>query len=136
MRKHYTEYSRDFEEKVIDYLIEKLKEFNYDGFTCDSYDLHNEVFNTDYVVIGCYQAKQMIAENIDDLFYMLDEYEQEFGESYKDIQDVERVLNLMYYMCGLQLFNELNLHSNEYNGILEQKDIQKIIDYLEEEQTK
>ena len=127
--KSFTEYSQDLESKVLDYLIDKLTEFDYDGFSVDGYDLHNEVFNTDYVLIGCYEAKEAIAENIHDLFYMLKEYQEEFGECYQDITNVEKVLNLMYYMCGLQLFSAISCLQNDY--ILEQEDIQNIIKELE-----
>ena len=39
-------------------IIEAL-ENGYTGYYCD---LHNEVFNTDYYIIGTYKAKQALSE--------------------------------------------------------------------------
>ena len=123
-----TRYTKDFESKVKEYLIDKLQELDYDGFTCYGGDLHNEIFNTDYVVIGTYQAKQEIVENFDDLFIMLDHYQEDFGDAYQDINDVERILNLMYYMCGLELINEITVLTDLWDILITHKDIQNILE--------
>ena len=39
-------------------IIEALQD-GYSGYYCD---LHNEVFNTDYYIIGTYQAKEALKE--------------------------------------------------------------------------
>ena len=91
--------------------------------------MHNEIFNTDYVVIGCYQARQEIASHIDDLFCCLEQYQDEFGEIYRDIADVERVLNLMFYMCGQEIFSDISLFEDDtkWNGIIDNDDLKLII---------
>ena len=130
MKKHYTNYSIDFEGKVFNVLLEKLDELDFEGSTVEGADLHNEIFNVDYILIGCHEAKQAIADNINDLFCTLESYQEEFGETYMYLLEPERVLNLMYYMCGLELFNELEFLQQD--KLLDQKDIQNILKQLKE----
>ena len=128
MKKHYTNYSIDFEEKVFDVLLEKLDELDFEGSTVEGADLHNEIFNVDYILIGRREAKQAITDNINDLFYALESYQEGFGETYMYLLEYERVLNLMYYMCGLELFSELKF-LQQYK-LLDQKDIKNILKKL------
>ena len=71
----------------------------YSGYYCD---LHNEVFNTDYYIIGTYQAKEALKEF--DVFEAIEKvmnYEKDnFGEIYTDIADPEKLVNMLYYIIG------------------------------------
>ena len=64
-------------------IIETLKD-GYTGYYCD---LHNEVFNTDYYIIGTYEAKEALKEY--DVFEALEKvqtYEKDnFGEIYTEV---------------------------------------------------
>lgn len=126
-----TNYSDDLMEKVIDYAIDQLDGLNYDGVSVYGCDLHNEVFNTDYVTIGTYQATEELAENLHDVFEALKQCNDEIGEQYPDITNPERLLNLLYYMAGQELFNTIEFINEKWDDELNQEDIQKIIEELQ-----
>ena len=85
-------------EEAINDIIECL-ENGYSGYYCD---LHYEVFNTDYYIIGTYEAKEALKQY--DVFKAIEkvqEYEKDnFGENYTDISDPEKLANMLYYIIG------------------------------------
>ena len=98
------------EEKVMrkearEAIIETLK----DGYTGYYSDLHHEVFNTDYYIIGTYQAKEALKEY--DVFEAIEKvqtYEEEnFGEVYTDLSDPEKLVNMLYYIIGEEVLYEM-----------------------------
>ena len=86
-------------------IIETLK----DGYTGYYHDLHNEVFNTDYYIIGTYQAREALNEY--DVFEALEKvqtYEKDnFGEIYTDLSDPEKLVNMLYYIIGEEVLYEM-----------------------------
>ena len=65
------------------------------------YDLHHEIFNTDYYIIGRYQAKEWMGANAFDCIGEVQEYEQvNFGEVSTDLSEPERVVNMYVYIIG------------------------------------
>jgi hypothetical protein len=86
-------------------IIEALKD-GYSGYYCD---LHNEVFNTDYYIIGTYQAKEALKEY--DVFEALEKvqtYEKDnFGEVNTDLSDPEKLVNMLYYIIGEEVLFEM-----------------------------
>jgi hypothetical protein len=86
-------------------IIETL-ENGYSGYYCD---LHNEVFNTDYYIIGTYQAKEVLEEY--GVFKAIDKvqtYENEnFGEIYTDLSNPEKLVNMLYYIIGEEVLSEM-----------------------------
>ncbi|HEY8390534.1 MAG TPA: hypothetical protein VIL26_06270 [Clostridia bacterium] len=86
-------------------IIEAL-ENGYSGYYCD---LHNEVFNTDYYIIGVNQAKEALREY--DVFNAIEKvqtYEKDnFGEVYTDLSDPERLVNMLYYIIGEEVLYEI-----------------------------
>src|SRR5690606_39349225 len=75
-------------EEAREAIIETL-ENGYTGYYCD---LHNEVFNSDYYIIGTEQAKEVLREY--DVFKAIEkvtEYEKDnYGEIYTDLGDPEK----------------------------------------------
>lgn len=86
-------------------IIETL-ENGYDGYYCD---LHNEVFNTDYYIIGTYQAKEILKEyDVFEAIELVQTYEKEnFGEIFTDLSDAEKLLNMVYYIIGDEVIGEI-----------------------------
>lgn len=98
--KHY-----EMKQEAIEDIIDTL-ENNYDGYYCD---LHNEVFNTDYYIIGTYQAKQCLNEyDVYEAIEKVTEYEKDnFGEVYTDISNPEKLVNMLYYLIGEEVISEM-----------------------------
>lgn len=86
-------------------IIEALKD-GYTGYYCD---LHNEVFNTDYYIIGTYEAKEALEEyGVFDAIEKVQTYEKEnFGEIYTDLSDPEKLINMLYYIIGEEVLYEM-----------------------------
>ena len=90
-------------------IIEVLK----NGYTGYYNDLHNEVFNTDYYIIGTYQAEEALKEyGVFKAIERVQTYEKEnFGEVYTDLSDPEKVVNMLYYIIGEDVLWEMLEHS-------------------------
>ena len=86
-------------------IIEALKD-GYNGYYCD---LHNEVFNTDYYIIGTYEAKEALKEyGVFEAIEKVQTYEKDnFGEVYTDLSDPERLINMLYYIIGEEVLYEM-----------------------------
>jgi hypothetical protein len=73
-------------------------------------ELHQEVFNTDYFIIGRYEAEQWLINNggIFNAIETIKEYEQDnFGIVSTDLSEPERVCNMYVYILGEEIINEL-----------------------------
>ena len=94
-------------------IIECLKD-DYSGHYCD---FHNEVFNTDYYIIGTYEAKEALTEyGVFEAIEKVQTYEQEvFGEVYTDLSDPEKLINMLYYIIGEEVESEMMDGIEEWN---------------------
>lgn len=92
------------QEAIAD-IIETL-ENGFTGYYCD---LHNEVFNTDYYIIGTYEAEKALEEyGVFDAIRKVKEYEiDNFGELFTDIADPEKLVNMLYYIIGDEVVAEM-----------------------------
>ena len=92
-------------EEAIEAIIEAL-ENGYSGYYCD---LHNEVFNTDYYIIGTYDAKAALREyDVFEAIELVQEYEKDnFGEVYTDLSNPEKLINMVYYIIGDEVIGEM-----------------------------
>jgi hypothetical protein len=90
---------------VANYAFDRLDE----GVGQDSYidDLHHEIFNTDYFIIGTYKAKQWLGESIFDVIETIKEYEEfNFGQVSTDFSSAEAVANMYAYILGQEVLND------------------------------
>ena len=78
----------------------------YSDYYCD---LHNEVFNTDYYIIGTWQAKEALNEyGVFDAIETVRDYETgNFGETYTDITNPEALVNMLYYIIGEEVISDM-----------------------------
>ena len=101
----YNKKEQAMREEAREAIIETLKD-GYDGYYCD---LHHEVFNTDYYIIGTHEAKEALREY--DVFKAIEKvqtYEEEnFGEVYTDLSDPEKLINMLYYIIGEEVLYEM-----------------------------
>ena len=96
---------QEMREEARDAIVEAL-ENGYSGYYCD---LHNEVFNTNYYIIGTYQAKEALEEyGIFDAIEKVQTYEKDnFGEVYTDLSNPEKLINMLYYIIGEEVLFEM-----------------------------
>ncbi len=96
---------KEMREQAQEDIIETLQD-GYSGYYCD---LHNEVFNTDYYIIGTYQAKEALKEyGVFDAIEKVQTYEKDnFGEVYTDLSDPEKLINMLFYIIGEEILHEM-----------------------------
>jgi hypothetical protein len=96
-------------------------------------DLHNELFNTDYFIIGKYSASRWLESNVG-IFEAIDEikeYEMDnFGEVGTDLSSAEAVCNMYVYIQGEELLNNSNTLQDKWNDNLTDEDLNNIIEEL------
>lgn len=102
---------------LIQHATMILEAINDDRINDDNLDeLHHEVFNTDYFIIGYYQANKWIVENFEDAFSAIDivkECELEnFGEFNTTINS-EKIAGMLSYICGEHVIADLDVDSLE-----------------------
>ena len=96
---------QEMREEAREDIIEALRE-GYSGYYCD---LHNEVFNTDYYIIGSYNAKKALEEfGVFEAIEKVQAYEKDnFGEVITDLSDPEKLVNALYYIIGEEVLFEM-----------------------------
>ena len=61
-------------------------------------DIAHELYNTDYYIIGIYQAKEWLKKYFDDMLETIEYWGEETGESYGQmITDVKKLATLVAY---------------------------------------
>jgi hypothetical protein len=118
--------------ELVNFTIDKLSELSANRvYGCD---LHNEIFNTDYYIVGRYQSEKWLTENVG-IFSAIDsikDYEQDnFGQVSTDLSEPEKVVNMFVYIVGELILQESNHLNNCWDDYLSEGDIQQIITDLE-----
>ena len=117
---------------ILCYAINNLENTNEGLYGCD---LHNELFNTDYFIIGRYEAEQWLIKNVG-IFSAIDtikEYEEfNFGNVQTDLTESEKVVNMYVYIKGEEILSNIELLQEKWNDSLTNEDIQAIKIQLEE----
>lgn len=116
--------------EALEDILETLK--GYGGYI---EDLHSEVFNTDYYIIGYYKAEEALKNSDYGIFGAIDkiqEYEKnQFGEVNTDLSSSEAVANMLYYIIGEETLSEIpSLYS--YSGYLDDEEKAELIQEIEE----
>lgn len=119
-------------QEAIEAIMEALD--GYGGYYCD---LHNEVFNTDYYIIGTYEAKEALKEyDVFEAIELVQEYENEqFGKVYTELSNPEKVINMVYYIIGDEIIcdmNEIEEFSDNWNNIADDETNAKILEAMKE----
>ena len=99
-------------QEIIEHAKERIQDiydYDKDKVTLDNvYDLHHEIFNTDYYIIGRYQAKEWLGANAFDCIYDIQEYENNnFGQVTTDLSEPEHVVNMYVYIIGEEIIEDV-----------------------------
>jgi hypothetical protein len=129
----YNNTHNEMKQEAIDAIIETL-ENGYSGYYCD---LHNEVFNTDYYIIGTYAAKEALREyDVFDAIELVQEYEKDnFGEIYTDLSNPEKLINMVYYIIGDEVIGEMckiEAFEENWNERADEETNAKIVEAIKE----
>jgi len=116
--------------ELVQHAIDKAE-----GIQSDSVhgcDLHHELFNMDYFIIGYYNAEQFLNKiGTFEAIGEVQEYEKEnFGECNTDLGSSESVVNMYAYIKGEEILQECETLQNEYDNLLSLDALNKIREEL------
>jgi len=102
------DYKREeIQEYFDDFIVENEKYLEREHPDTWQDDLHHEAFNTDYYIIGTYQAKQWLGNEAFNIIGFIKDYEQSnFGEVNTDLSCPEAVVNMYVYIIGEEIVYE------------------------------
>ena len=121
-------------EEAREAIIEAL-ENGYDGYYCD---LHNELFNTDYYIVGTYQAEEALREyDVFEAIRKVKNYEENnFGVVYTDLSDPKAVVNMLYYIIGEEVLYEMmdviEVWDENWNNLADEETNAEILQAIKE----
>lgn len=113
--------------------MENIKEALENGYEGNLLDLHNEVFNQDYYIIGTSTAETALEEyGVFDAIRKIEEYEMNnFGEIYTKLSDPEKVANMLYYIIGEEVIQEL-VDEADIDYEVDEEDTQQLVKLITE----
>lgn len=102
----------DLDAELKAHIIDCINEHELTDFS----ELHHKCFNTDYYIIGYYQANQWLKSHDIDAFEAIDyvrQYEMDnFGEFNTKINS-ESIVNMYVYIKGEEILNSLDVDLNK-----------------------
>ena len=113
------ELQEDFLERLHEYIDSKSDE------KIEINDLHHEMYNMDYYIIGYYQSEQWLKEHNVSVFeginFCIEQENENFGESNTDFKNSETLVNHIVYwvsqeiiydsLSGLDKFSQSKIYS-------------------------
>tara|TARA_R100001530_G_C4240975_1_gene135276 strand:- start:214 stop:609 length:396 start_codon:yes stop_codon:yes gene_type:complete len=118
-------------EEIKQYIIDNINDYEL----TDADELHHELFNADYYLIGIYACERWLLDgklnNTFEVINYIKEYEQSnFGEVTTDLSSSESVVNMYAYIIGEEILSEIDLYN--YDGELTKRNIKNIIKDIKE----
>ena len=119
-------------------IINRAIDFIKDG-VCDNMwisEIHNEIFDTGYFIIGRYEAEKWLEESEEGVFGAIGrikEYEMDnFGELTTDISEPERVCDMYVYIKGEELLHKCSAIRVNWDNRLDETVKQQLLKELNE----
>ena len=92
------------QDEIQQYFYDWVADHDKEWIKENKDDLHHHAFNTDYYIIGTYQAKQWLSDEVFNIINIIKEYEKfNFGEVNTDLSQPEHVVNMYAYIVGEQI---------------------------------
>mgnify|MGYP003629805201 FL=1 len=107
------EYFNNYIEENKENVSQSFKEFSYIDNDEILNDVHHNCFNTDYYIIGTYEATKWLGDEVFNVINFIKEYENDnFGEVTTDFSSAEKVVNMYAYIIGYEIIQEWNMKDN------------------------
>lgn len=127
----------NFEFSTLQEIAQNATDKLTDGVGANNYgcDLHNDLFNSDYYIIGYYQAEEWLKKNtgVFNAIGIIQEYENDnFGEVCTHLDSAEQVVNMIVYIAGEEILQNSKRLQNKLDDRLTEEDIKAIISEIKE----
>ena len=120
-----------YSRKIRNLIKDEIKDMIMDYENVYGCDLAYEMYNNDYYIIGTYKAKEFLKEYFDDMTECLEQYQEEFGETYPDITNPEKVATLLTLFVAQDVLCESKTLDKCWNErLLEESDLKRIAEEL------
>jgi len=94
-------------DEIKEYFDDYIKEQDNEWIEDNLDDLHYHAFNTDYYIIGNYQATKWLGDEVFNIINFIKQYEiDNFGEVNTDFSSPESVVNMYAYIIGESIVND------------------------------
>ncbi|UDM72764.1 hypothetical protein [Vagococcus fluvialis] len=123
--------------EIIDDIVSYLE----DEPTFYGSELHDNVFNTDYYIIGTYKAEKALEEygTYKAIGEVIDYEEFHFGKRTTDLSNAENVANMLYYIKASEYLANMSdklgvekriytMIDNNWNNELEEEDVATLLE--------
>lgn len=95
-------YAIDQIQELKKYDLEEYNQLVQDG------EIHNRLFNEDYYIIGTFEAKEWLQNEVFEIMEFVKEYEiDNFGESNTELTNPEKLVNMYVYVMGEIVLGEI-----------------------------
>ena len=124
--------NKEVRDELIQFTIDKLNDLK--GCNIYGCDLHHEIYNTDYYIIGRYQAEQWLNKvGVFNAIEEIKDYEQfNFGEVNTDFSEAEHVCNMFVYIVGELILQESETLNDNQDTHLSDEQLEQIAEELNE----
>jgi hypothetical protein len=95
-------------------------------------ELAYKMYNEDYYIIGTYQAAEFCKTYFHEMLDTLEDYQEEFGEAYKNIQNSENVASLIALKTCEKILNNCDTIQKNWDNELNEDMIKEIKEELKE----
>ena len=114
IKEHFKDFLRENSESILDGRL-------------DLDEIHHEAFNSDYYIIGRYQAEQWLGDQTFEIIRYIRDYEiDNFGdgksvcgsppEVFTDFTEPEKVVNMYVYIVGEAIVNDWRVEFEQWTG--------------------
>tara|TARA_X000001382_G_scaffold80559_1_gene56689 strand:+ start:355 stop:717 length:363 start_codon:yes stop_codon:yes gene_type:complete len=97
--------------EIKEHIIYELNNYSWNEIIEkreDIAELHHNLFNIDYYIIGRYQAKQWLSDEVFNVIDYIKEYEEmNFGEVSTNFSEAEHIVNMYTYIIGEEILYDL-----------------------------
>ena len=110
-------FTYEIKKEIANEMINYIENYGIqDIYLCD---MANELYNTDYYIIGIYQAKEWLKKYFDDMLETIEYWEDETGEPYGNmITEVEKLATLVAYTVAdivlYEIYDCADLDNNDF----------------------
>ena len=119
-----------YSRKIRNLIKDEIKDMIMDYENVYGCELAYEMYNNDYYIIGTYKAKEFLKEYFDDMTECLEQHEEEFGETYPDITNPEKLATLLALFVAQDVLYESKTLDKCWNDRLEESDLKSIAEEL------
>ena len=114
-------------EHAVDHIDDLLARSPYEDIDVEASDLHHLIFNEDYFMVGTWNAKQWLGDQVFEAIEKIKEYEQDnFGQVTTDFSDAEKVANMLAYVLGEEVLSESKTLQDSWNETLDRSALDSI----------